>query len=172
MQELIPDGYTQLPMLGFGTLPLAGVYGPIRESDAVAIINKAIELGVKFVDTADAYGDGLAELIIGRAIAGRHDEVTVATKVGLVAGGRGGVQNDRSYLRRAVGASLSRLGVERIDLLFLHRVDPKVPIEETIGFLAELVREGSVAGIGLSCRLPAGWDHRVATSMGPLVSVI
>ncbi|WP_456515908.1 aldo/keto reductase [Agrococcus sp. UYP33] len=150
MQALIPGAGARPPSLGLGTLALAGAYGPVGDADALAVVSRAIELGVSLIDTADVYGDGDGESIVGRAIAGRDHEVTVATKVGLVDGGRGGVRNDRSYLRAAVGASLLRLGVERIDLLFLHRVDPVVPIEETMEVLAELVREGMVASLGLS----------------------
>lgn len=113
-------------------------------------MSRAIDLGVSVIDTADAYGEGAAELMVGRAIAGRHHEVVVATKVGLVDGGRGGVRNDRVYLRAAIAASRARLGVERIDLLFLHRLDRRVPVEETVGLLGEFVQEGVLAGIGLS----------------------
>lgn len=150
MSEPTSSGVLRSYPLGLGTLTLAGAYGPVREEDAIAVITRALDLGAAFLDTADAYGNGAGESIIGRAIAGRHDEVTVATKVGLVDGGRGGVRNDPIYLRAAVHASRSRLGVERIDLLFLHRVDPKVPIEATVEVLADLVREGVVADLGLS----------------------
>ncbi|TDX79068.1 aryl-alcohol dehydrogenase-like predicted oxidoreductase [Rathayibacter sp. PhB151] len=136
--------------LGLGTLPLSGAYGSVGEGVAQRVVSRAIDLGATLIDTADAYGEGLAEQLIGRAIVGRHHEVEVATKVGLVDGGRGGVRNDRVYLRAAVAASKARLGVERIDLLFLHRIDRKIPIEETVGILGEFVQEGIVARIGLS----------------------
>lgn len=114
------------------------------------ILHRAIDLGVELIDTADTYGLGRAERLIGRAISSHEGGVAVATKVGLVAGGRGGVRNDRKYLRSAVDTSRTRLGIERIDLLFLHRLDRTIPIEETVGILAELVREGTAASIGLS----------------------
>lgn len=136
--------------VGLGTLPLAGAYGIVSDDDALRVLHRAIDLGVELIDTADTYGLGRAERLIGRAISSHEGRVTVATKVGLVAGGRGGVRNDRKYLRSAVDASRTRLGIERIDLLFLHRLDRTIPIEETVGILAELVREGTAASIGLS----------------------
>ncbi|MBN9202172.1 MAG: aldo/keto reductase [Microbacterium chocolatum] len=136
--------------VGLGTLPLAGAYGSVGEDDALRVLHRAIDLGVELIDTADTYGLGRAERLIGRAISSLKGKVSVATKVGLVAGGRGGVRNDRKYLRAAVNSSRTRLGIERIDLLFLHRLDRTIPIEETVGILAELVREGTAASIGLS----------------------
>lgn len=149
MQLDQPRGQSE-PALGLGTLALAGAYGHVAADDALALVTRAVDLGFGLIDTADAYGRGAVEEIVGRAIAGRHDDVAVSTKVGLVDGGRGGVRNDRDYLRGAVLASRSRLRVERIDLLFLHRVDPGVEIEDTVGILAELVQEGVVAHLGLS----------------------
>lgn len=150
MCEPAQHGAARTPALGLGTLALAGAYGHVDRKEAIAVVARAIDLGSRFLDTADAYGHGGAEAIVGRAIAGRRDEVVVATKVGLVDGGRGGVRNDRDYLQAAVRASRSRLGVTRIDLLFLHRVDPTVGIEDTVGILAEFVQEGVVAHLGLS----------------------
>ena len=138
------------PPIGFGTLPLSGGYGPIADRDATVLLQHAINQGGGFFDTADAYGIGINERLLGRAIAGRRGEVQIATKVGLVDGGRAGVSNDAAYLRGAVEASLRRLGVDRIDLLYLHRLDATVPLEETVGILAELVGKGSVGHLGLS----------------------
>lgn len=138
------------PPIGFGTLPLSGGYGPILERDAIAILQHAIDRGAAFFDTADSYGSGANERLLGRAIAERRGEVRIATKVGLVDSGRAGVSNDPAYLRGAVEASLRRLGVDRIDLLYLHRVDTAVPLEETVSVMAELVAKGSVSHLGLS----------------------
>lgn len=138
------------PPIGFGTLPLSGGYGPIDEGDAIALLQHAIDRGAAFFDTADAYGRGANELLLGRAIAGRWGQVRIATKVGLVDGGHAGVSNDGAYLRGAVEGSLRRLGVDRIDLLYLHRVDTAVPLEETVGVMAELVDKGYVGHLGLS----------------------
>jgi aryl-alcohol dehydrogenase-like predicted oxidoreductase len=138
------------PSIGFGTLSLSGGYGPITEQDATAVLKYAIDRGAGFFDTADAYGVGGVERLLGRAIAGRRGQVQIATKVGRGGGGSGGVRNDASYLRSAVEASLRRLGVDRIDLLYLHRLDTAVPLEDTVGIMAEFVAKGSVGHLGLS----------------------
>ena len=122
-------------------------YGVPDEAEALRTLDRALELGVTFWDTADVYGLGANEALVGRALAGRRDEVELATKFGNVrdAGGSYGAVDGRpEYARSACQASLARLGVERIDLYYLHRVDPDVPIEETVGAMAELVAEGSV----------------------------
>jgi aryl-alcohol dehydrogenase-like predicted oxidoreductase len=128
-------------------------YGSTDEDEGVATIQRALELGVSFLDTADMYGPFTNEKLVGRAIAGRRDEVQLATKFGNVRGedgGRLGIRGDAEYVREACDASLQRLGVETIDLYYQHRVDKSVEIEETVGAMAELVQAGKVRYLGLS----------------------
>jgi aryl-alcohol dehydrogenase-like predicted oxidoreductase len=126
-------------------------YGPIDGDEAVATLARARELGVSFLDTADVYGFGANEELVGKAIAGYRDEVVLATKFGIVArDGARGVDGTPEYVRSACDASLGRLGVETIDLYYLHRPDSNVPIEETVGAMAELVATGKVRHLGLS----------------------
>lgn len=132
-------------------------YGPADEREAVATIHRALELGIDFLDTADMYGPFTNERLVGRAIAGRRDEVVLATKFGNVRGEDGsflGVRGDPDYVRQACDASLRRLGVDHIDLYYQHRVDRRVPIEETVGAMKELVEAGKVRYIGLSEAAP------------------
>jgi aryl-alcohol dehydrogenase-like predicted oxidoreductase len=132
-------------------------YGSADEAEATATIERALELGVTFLDTADMYGPFVNEELVGKAISGRRDEVVLATKFGNVRGQNGerlGVRGDPEYVREACEASLYRLGVETIDLYYQHRVDPKVPIEETVGAMAELVEQGKVRHLGLSEAAP------------------
>ena len=147
-------------------------YGVPDEAEALRTLDRALELGVTFWDTADVYGLGANEALVGRALAGRRDEVELATKFGNVrdAGGSyGGVNGRPEYARSACQASLARLGVERIDLYYLHRVDPDVPIEETVGAMAELVAEGSVAHLGLSEAAPS--TIRRAAAVHPIAAL-
>jgi aryl-alcohol dehydrogenase-like predicted oxidoreductase len=133
-------------------------YGSADEDEAIATIHRALELGVTFLDTADMYGPFTNERLVGRAIAGRRDEVVLATKFGNVRGEDGarlGVRGDAEYVRQACDASLQRLGVDHIDLYYQHRVDKTVPIEETVGAMAELVEQGKVRHLGLSEAAPA-----------------
>ena len=140
--------------LGLGCMGMSGVYGAADEQAATDTIHQAIDLGVTFLDTADAYGKGHNETLIGKAIADRRDRVVIATKFGLSDVSTGGytvpVNGRPEYVRSACEASLQRLGVETIDLYYQHRVDPHTPIEETIGAMAELVTEGKVRFLGLS----------------------
>jgi aryl-alcohol dehydrogenase-like predicted oxidoreductase len=140
--------------LGLGCMGMSGVYGAADETDAIATIHQAIDLGVTFLDTADAYGKGHNETLIGKAIADRRDKVVIATKFGLSDVSTGGytipVNGRPEYVRAACEASLRRLGVETIDLYYQHRVDPHTPIEDTVGTMAELVTEGKVRFLGLS----------------------
>ena len=140
--------------LGLGCMGMSGVYGAADEQAATDTIHQAIDLGVTFLDTADAYGKGHNEILIGKAIAACRQRVVIATKFGLSDVSQGGytvpVNGRPEYVRSACEASLRRLGVETIDLYYQHRVDPHTPIEETIGAMAELVTEGKVRFLGLS----------------------
>jgi len=142
---------------GLGCMGMSEFYGSADEGEAREVINRAIDLGVNFLDTADMYGPFTNEKLVGEAIAGRRDEVVLATKFGNVRGENGerlGVRGDPEYVRQCCEDSLRRLGVERIDLYYQHRVDPQVPIEETVGAMAELVEQGKVAHLGLSEAAP------------------
>ena len=128
-------------------------YGSGDEAESTATIHRALELGVTFLDTADMYGPFVNEKLVGKAIAGRRDEVQLATKFGIRRGEDGsrlGVSGAPEYCRQSIDASLGRLGVEYVDLWYLHRVDPQTPIEETVGTMAEAVQAGKVRHIGLS----------------------
>lgn len=139
-----------ISVLGLGCMSMSH---PGREDgQSLAVLRAAMDAGITFLDTADKYGKGHNERLVGEAIAGRRDEVTVATKVGFVASSRDPKPVDGSpdHIHRSCDASLERLGIERIDLYYLHRVDPDVPIEESVGAMAELVDAGKVAQVGLS----------------------
>src|ERR1022692_1744239 len=128
-------------------------YGASDEVESIATIHRALALGVNFLDTADMYGVGKNEELVGRAIRGRRDQLILATKFGNVRGANGeflGVNGRPEYVKRACEASLQRLGVEHIDLYYQHRVDPNTPIEDTVGAMADLVKEGKVRYLGLS----------------------
>ncbi|MFN2568240.1 MAG: aldo/keto reductase [Candidatus Dormibacteria bacterium] len=139
--------------LGLGCMGMSEFYGAADEGDAVATIHRALDLGVNFLDTADIYAPFTNEQLVGRAIAGRRDDVNLATKFGherRTDGSSVGVNGRPEYVRSACAASLQRLGVDHIDLYYQHRVDRAVPIEETVGAMAELVAEGKVRHLGLS----------------------
>lgn len=139
--------------MGLGCMGMSEFYGAPDEDAGLATIHRALELGITFLDTADMYGPFTNELLVGRAIAGRRDEVQLATKFGNVRGPNGerlGISGTPEYVRQACDASLQRLGVDHIDLYYQHRVDPEVPIEDTVGAMAELVQAGKVRHLGLS----------------------
>jgi aryl-alcohol dehydrogenase-like predicted oxidoreductase len=138
--------------LGLGCMGMSEFYGTTDEGEAIATIQRALEFGIDFLDTADMYGRGANELLVGKAIAERRDEVVLATKFGNVRNDDGSreIRGDAEYVRQACDASLQRLGLEHIDLYYQHRVDIRVPIEETVGAMAELVEAGKVRYLGLS----------------------
>jgi aryl-alcohol dehydrogenase-like predicted oxidoreductase len=139
--------------MGLGCMGMSEFYGSADEDEGVATIQRALELGVTFLDTADMYGPFKNERLVGRAIAGRRDDVQLATKFGNVRGENGeriGLRGDAEYVHQACDASLQRLGVDTIDLYYQHRVDKTVEIEETVGAMAELVEAGKVRYLGLS----------------------
>ena len=143
----------EVSAVGLGCMGMSEFYGATDEDEAVATIHRALELGVTLIDTADIYGPFTNERLVGRAIAGRRDAVVLATKFGNVRredGSWAGIDGRPEYVHSACDASLKRLGVEHIDLYYQHRVDKKVPIEETVGAMAELVGAGKVRHLGLS----------------------
>ncbi|MCW5848521.1 MAG: aldo/keto reductase [Anaerolineae bacterium] len=144
--------------MGLGCMGMSDLYGGRDESEAVATLHRALDLGLTFLDTSDMYGPFTNERLVGQAIRDRRDEVVLATKFGNQRAEDGrwlGVRGDAEYVRQACDASLHRLGVDHIDLYYQHRVDPKVPIEETVGAMAELVHAGKVRYLGLSEAAPA-----------------
>ena len=138
--------------LGLGCMGMSEFYGTTDEGEAIATIHRALELGIDFLDTADMYGRGTNEELVGKAIADRRDKVVLATKFGNVRNDDGSreVRGDAEYVRQACDASLRRLGLDNVDLYYQHRVDFRVPIEETVGAMAELVEAGKVRYLGLS----------------------
>jgi aryl-alcohol dehydrogenase-like predicted oxidoreductase len=148
-------GKLEVSQIGLGAMSMSGYYntGEGSEAESIRTIHRALDLGVTHIDTAEIYGPYLNEELVGRAIKGRRDQVVLATKFGLVShsgGGPGVVDSNPTNVRSAVEGSLTRLGIDHIDLYYQHRVDPNTPIEDTVGAVADLIAEGKVRHIGLS----------------------
>ncbi|MGW4336918.1 aldo/keto reductase [Rhodococcus koreensis] len=157
---------------GYGAMSVASVYGPVDPAEALATLHHAIDIGVTFIDTANVYGDGASEVAVGTVLKERRDEVQLATKFGLVgniANGRRSINGKPEYVGQALDESLSRLGVDTVDLYYLHRVDPEVPIEDTVGAIAEQVKAGKVRHIGLS--EATGDELRRASRVHPIAAI-
>lgn len=150
-RELGRSGLT-VPAMGLGCMTMTAIYGPPDDDRSIATIHRAIELGANFIDTADMYGQGSNEELVGRALADRRDKAILATKFGnlRLPDGKSGVNGRPEYAQEACEKSLKRLGTDVIDLYYLHRVDPDTPIEETVGGMKRLVEQGKVRHIGLS----------------------
>jgi aryl-alcohol dehydrogenase-like predicted oxidoreductase len=157
MEQRVLGQGLRVSAVGLGCMGMSEFYGPADERESIATIHRALDLGVTFLDTADMYGPFTNEELVGRAIRDRRHQVVLATKFGNQRNPDGtwiGINGRPEYVRQACEGSLSRLGVSHIDLYYQHRVDPAVPIEDTVGAMAELVREGKVRFLGLSEAAP------------------
>jgi aryl-alcohol dehydrogenase-like predicted oxidoreductase len=158
--------------MGLGLMGMSEFYGPAEDSRSIAVIHRALDMGINFLDTADVYGNGRNEELAGRALEGRRRDAVLATKFGNVRGADGswrGINGRPEYVKQAAEASLRRLGIDTIDLYYQHRVDPNTPIEDTVGAMAELVREGKVRWLGLSEAAPA--TIRRAQAVHPIAAL-
>ena len=157
--------------VGLGCMSMSGTYGKGDDTESIAVIHHAVHLGVNFLDSSDMYGWGHNDELLGRALKGRRDQVVLATKFGNVRSpsGGAGVNGRPAYVGQACDASLKRLGVDVIDLYYQHRVDPSVPIEETVGAMARLVEQGKARYLGLSEAAPA--TVRRAHAVHPIVAL-
>lgn len=171
-RRALGTGGLTVSAMGLGCMGMSEFYGPADKAESIATIHRALDLGIDLLDTSDIYGLGHNETLVGKAIRDRRDRVVLATKFGLIRGEDGswrGVDGKPSYARAACEASLKRLGVDFIDLYYLHRVDPDTRIEDTVGAMAELVREGKVRFLGLS-ESAAGTIRR-AQAVHPIAAV-
>jgi len=161
--------------IGFGAMALTPVYGEVDDTESLATLNRTLDLGVTFIDTANIYGNGNNEKLIAKLLADRRDEVTLATKFGIQgnpadrAAGQIGVRGDAAYVRQSIDESLQRLRTDVVDLYYMHRRDLSVPIEETVGAMAELVAAGKVRHLGLS-EVTAD-ELRAAVAVHPIAAV-
>ncbi len=166
------DHALNVTSIGYGAMSIAGAYGSIAEDAAIDLLHHVEERGVNFIDTANIYGDGVSEQVVGKFLDGRRHDFVLATKVGIEKGGGVGQRRprgDAAYIREQIDLSLKRLGTDYVDLYYLHRVDPEVPIEESAGALSELVEAGKVRAIGLS--EATGEEIRRAHAVHPVTAV-
>src|ERR1700729_2455102 len=160
--------------IGFGAGALASVYGDVDDAESLATLNRCLDLGVTFIDTANVYGGGDSERLIAKLLADRRDEVTLATKFGIAsnpadrAAGQRQVRGDAAYVRQGIAESLARLQTAVVDLYYMHRRDLTVPIEETVGAMGELVRAGKIRHLGL-CEVTAA-ELRAAVAVHPIAA--
>ncbi|MGE4421098.1 MAG: aldo/keto reductase [Pseudodesulfovibrio sp.] len=171
-KRTLGQGGLAVSAIGLGCMGMSDFYGPRSESESIKTLNHALDVGVNFWDTADMYGVGENERLLGKVLATRRDEVVLATKFGVVRGEAGewlGLDGSPEYVRSACEASLERLGTDRIDIYYQHRMDPATPIEETVGAMARLVEQGKVRHLGL-CEITAD-ELRRAAAVHPIAAL-